>query len=289
MALVRALAAALAFMLVLAAAAPAAQPRKPRSSFVVKRTKGAAVVDGSRYAAWSGAGGRLAVLDERNGKRDLFDLGEECDHVLPISGSGGSFLVNCSVTGLQGVENHQYILDASSGRAKLLEQNGFAQLGRQWLQGSGEDRFGRFLVYTNWHTGETITEGVTGSGRTRVPYDLDSRGLDAVAPAAADFVVGGGYSLERVGRTIHLVGWDGDTMLHRCAGDCTPVSVKGGLALWSDGEGKLFGRALASGRRYAWRVPAAAEVRGSTGRRIYYLMPLALDPQYFSLKSFRWR
>jgi hypothetical protein len=78
-------------------------------------------------------------------------------------------------------------------------------------------------------------------------------------------------------------------MLHRCAHDCTPLSLKGGLALWSDGDGKLYGYALASGRRFAWRVPAAAEVRGSTGRRVYYLLPLALDPQYFAFKSFRWR
>jgi hypothetical protein len=45
----------------------------------------------------------------------------------------------------------------------------------------------------------------------------------------------------------------------------------------------------ASGRRYAWRLPESAEVRGSTGRRVYYLLPLELDPQYFELKSFRWR
>jgi hypothetical protein len=290
MALARCIVVALLMALVVAAGAQAAELRKPRTTVVVKRTKGAAAVDGSRYAAWAGAGGRLAVLDERSGSRDLFDLGRECDHVLPLSGSGGAFLVNCSVTGVLGVENHQYILRARSGSAELIDGTGFAQLGRQWLQGSGEDRFGRFLVYTNWHTGETITEGAAPRGGTRVPYDLDSGGLDAVAPPAGDaFVVGGAHALERVGREVHLVGWDGDTTLHRCAHACAPLSLKGGLALWNDGDGRLYGYALASGRRFAWRVPDAAEFRGSTGKRVYYLTPLALDPQYFALKSFRWR
>jgi hypothetical protein len=287
MLLPRAVAALLAAALITCSAASAAHFDKPRSTVVVKRTKGAAAVDGSRYAAWGGAGGLLAIFDERKGSRGLFDLGQQCDHVLPISGGGGTFLVNCSVTGVLGVENHQYLVHAASGKAQLLDDDGFAQVGRNWLQGSGEDRFGRYVVYTNWHTGETITEAAGGGAR--VPYDLDSRRLDAVAPAADSFVVGGSHALERTGKTIHLVGWDGDVTLHRCLHDCAPVSVKGGLALWSDGEGKLFGYALASGRRFAWRVPGAAEARGSTGRRVYYLLPLALDPQYFALKSFRWR
>jgi hypothetical protein len=289
MALARAIVVAIVMALVVATAAPAVQLRKPHTTVVVKRTKGAAAVDGSRYAAWAGAGGKLAVLDERRGTRDLFDLGRECDHVLPIAGGGGSFLVNCSVTGVLGVENHQYLLDAASGSPELLDRTGYAQVGGQWLQGSGEDRFGRFLVYTNRRTGETITEGVEGAGRMRVPYDLDSRSLDPVAPPAANFVVGGSFALERVGRTIRLAGWGGDTTLHRCAHDCEPLSLKGGLALWSDGDGRLFGYALGSGRRYAWRIPESAEVRGSTGRRIYYLLALPLDPQYFALRSFRWR
>lgn len=284
---VRAVAALLAAALLMCPAAFAAQLAKPRSTVVVKRTKGAAAVDGSRYAAWGGAGGRLAVFDERRGRRALFDLGRHCDHVLPVSGGRSTFLVNCSVTGTLGVERHQYLFDAAHGSAKLLDGTDFAQVGGQWLQGNGEDRFGANVFYTNWHTGETITEAA--AGRSRVPYDLDSRGLDAVAPAASDFVVGGSHALERVGRTIRLVGWDGDTTLHRCAHDCAPISLKGGLALWSDGDGKLYGYAPASGRRFAWRVPESAEMRGSTGRRVYYLLPLALDPQYFALKSFRWR
>jgi hypothetical protein len=268
------------------AAASAAHLSKPRPTVVVKRTKGAAAVDGSRYAAWGGPGGLLAILDERSGSHRLVDLGEECDHVLPIYGSGGAFLVNCSLTGALGVETHQYLVDAASGEAQSLKESGFAEVGSNWLQGSGEDRFGPYLVYRNWHTGETITEAATG--RSRVPYDLDSRGLDAVAPVARDFLVGGSHALERVGRTIQLAGWEGNTVLHRCAHDCAPVSLEGGLALWSDGDGKLYGYALASHRQYAWRVPTSAEARGSTGRRVYYLVPLPLDPQYFTLNSFRW-
>jgi hypothetical protein len=283
---VRALAALLAAALLTCSAASAAQLAKPRSTVVVKRTKGAAAVDGSRFVAWGGADGQLAVLDERTSQRSLFDLGEPCDHVLPVSAGPSTFLVNCSVTGAQGVERHQYLFDATHWSAQPLGSTDYSNVGSQWLEGSGEDGFGSYVVYSNWHTGETITEAATG--RSRVPYDLDSRGLDAVAPAAGAFVVGGAHALERVGRTIHLVGWDGDTTLQRCAHDCAPVSLKGGIALWTDGDGRLYGYALASGRRFAWQVPGAAEVRGSTGRRVYYLLPLDLDPQYFALKSFRW-
>lgn len=286
MCLVRALVAALATALVVAAVAPAAPVRKPRSTVVVaKRTNGAAAVDGVRYAAWGGGGGRVAVLDELYGSRLLFDLGRKCVSVLPLSGSDAHFLVNCGTVGPQGVETHQYILDASTGRADALDQGGYSLLGRQWLQGSGEDQFGHYVVYTNWHTGETITEG---AGRARVPYDLDSPNLDPVGPAATSFVVGGSRALERIGRTIHLVGWDGDQPLHKCAHACAPLSVSSGLALWSDGPTTLYGYAVGSGRYYRWRVPEAAAPRGSTGRRIYYLMPLEFDPQFFALKSFRW-
>src|SRR5689334_5088653 len=100
MALLRAVAAALAAaLLVCGGDASAVGFSKPRSTVVVKRTKGAAAVDGSHYAAWGGAGGLLAVYDERGGVRDLFDLGEPCDHALPIAAGRGAFLVNCSVTG----------------------------------------------------------------------------------------------------------------------------------------------------------------------------------------------
>jgi hypothetical protein len=122
-----------------------------------------------------------------------------------------------------------------------------------------------------------------------VPYDLDSANLDPVGPAATSFVVGGSRALERVGRTIHLVGLDGDQSLHKCAHACAPVSVSAGLALWSDGPRTLYGYALGSGRRYRWQIPEPAAPRGSTGRGIYYLMPLEFDPQFFALKSFRWR
>jgi hypothetical protein len=276
----------LAAALVMSAAAPAAPVLKPRSTVVAKRTNGAAAVDGARYAAWGGGGGRVAVLDERNGSRQLFDLGRKCDSVLPLSGSDAHFLVNCGTTGPQGVEKQQYILDASTGTAEALDQSGYSVLGREWLQGRAEDAFGQYFVYTNWHTGETITEG---AARTRVPYDLDSANLDPVGPAATTFVVGGSRALERVGRTIRLVGSDGDQALHKCAHACAPLWVTGGLALWSDGPTTLYGYAIGSRRRYRWRVPEAAAPRGSTGRRIYYLMPLEFDPQFFALKSFRWR
>jgi hypothetical protein len=265
----------------------AAKLTKPRATIVAKRTGGAATADGSRFAAWGGGSGRVAVLNERTGARQLLSLGQDCDRVLPISGSGGHFLVNCGVNGPAGVETVQYLLDAADGSTTLLGHGGYSLIGSQWLQGSGEDSFGRFLVYSNWHTGETVTEGAFGK---RVPYDLDSTDLQQVAPAAANFVVGSKHALERVGRSIHLVGWgDGDRTIHKCAHSCTVLSVEGGLALWTDGPGTLYGYAVASRKRFSWRMPEDAAVRGSTQRRVYYLKPLMFDPQFFTLNSFRWR
>jgi hypothetical protein len=293
MSLARAHVVALAAALVVVAlpAAVAAAPfSKPRSFVVTKRTGGAAAVDGSHFAAWGGGRGQVTVLDERTLARYLFGLGRDCDRVLPLSGGGGHFLVNCGVSGAAGAENHEYLLDAADGSATSLGDGRYALVGSQWLQGSGEDDFGRYVVYTNWHTGESITERVGEAGHARVPYDLDSTGLDQVAAPAGNFVVGSGHALERVGRSIHLLGWaDGDRTLHKCAYSCSALSVKGGLALWTDGPGKLYGYAIGSGRSFRWRIPDDAVVRGSTERRVYYLTPRALDPQFFRFNAFRWR
>ena len=280
---------AIGLALALPVAGWAAGFTKPRTAQIAKRTGGAATVDGSRFAAWGGGGGRVAVLDERTGARHLFGLGQKCDRVNPIAGSASHFVVNCGVGSAEGVGKIPYLLDASDGSTRPLDQGDYSLMGRQWLRGSGDDQFGHFVAYTNWHTGETVTEGDDASGE-HVPYNLDSPGLDQIAPAARTFVVGGPSALERVGRSIHLVGWaNGDRTLQRCAHDCAPLSVEGGLALWSDGPGALYGYAVASGKRFRWRMPEDGVVRGSTARRVYYLKPLRFDPQYFEYRSFRWR
>jgi hypothetical protein len=150
------------------------------------------------------------------------------------------------------------------------------------------------VVYTNWHTGETRSEGEAPSGEIRTPFDLDSENLDAVALAGEDFVVGQGLALEQVrsrGRySIHLMGRMDDRQLASCSRTCHPVSMKGGLALWSDGSTKLFGYQLRSPhRRREWRVSSDAVVRGVTARRIYYLTPSTSSPQFTDLRSFAWR
>jgi hypothetical protein len=292
MRLARPVVAELAAALVLASVAPceAAPAARPPTSVVTQRLGGAAAADGWRYVAWGGGDGQVTVLDDVAGSTSIFGLGRDCDRVYPLSGSHGFFLVNCDIQGRAGIESSQFVLDVQTGVVTALAGTGWTSIGRNWVQGTGDDGLGPFAIYLNWHTGDTITEGLPGSGEMRLPYDLDSPGLDTVAPPTArDFVAGRAGALELVGRSVRFVSWSDDTRLGSCRPECSLVSVTGAVALWSDGSATLSGYVPASGRRLHWKLPADAVVRGATARRVYYLAPRQFDPQFFRLKTFRWR
>src|SRR5439155_1645693 len=124
-------------------------------------------------------------------------------------------------------------------------------------------------------------EGTARAVRRPDPVEDARRSRPRMQPGAA--VSRGRYS-------IHLMGRMDDKLLARCATECHPVSMKGRLALWLEGESKLFGYTLRSPhRRLEWRVSSTAILRGATATRIYYLTPSLSSPQFPDLRSFAWR
>jgi hypothetical protein len=255
---------------------------------------GAAAVDGDHLVGWAGGGGRLAVYDEQTRIKTLWELGRSCNRILPIDASRGAFLISCGINGPEGSQTFPLIFDTLTNTTIDLPRGVYDRLGAQWAEGTIEQGDRTVVAYVNWHTGETYSEGEAPSGDIRTPFDLDSVNLNAVALAAENFAVGPGQALEQVksGRrySIHLMGRMDDKRLASCAHQCDPLSMKGGLALWEDGDTKLFGYGLKSPhRRREWRVSDGATVKGVTKQRIYYLTPSNSSPQNSDLRSFSWR
>jgi hypothetical protein len=266
----------------------------PKRTVLARGILGAVAVDGDHLAGWGGGRGRLALYDDRTASKSLVDLGRACTRVIPIDASHGFFLINCGINGSQGPETHPLVFDTTTGVAIDLPPASYELIGSRWVEGTIDSGDRQIVIYTNWHTGETRSEGEAPSGEIRTPFDLDSPNLDAVAVAGENFVVGNALALEqvRVRRrySIHLMGRMDDKQLASCAQACLPVSMKGGLAVWLDGSTKLFGYTLRSPhRRREWRVSSTANVRGATARRIYYLTPSSSSPQFSDLRSFSWR
>jgi hypothetical protein len=282
-----------ALFLLLAAGPAAAAVRHPVRTVHARGVGGTIAVDGVHLVAYTGGSGRIALFDDRTGSTRKVGLGRTCNRVAPIDASDGFFLVNCGTNGPEGPIVQQVVFDARTGTATDLPLASYEQIGSEWVEGTTDSAGRDVVIYTNWHTGETRSEGEAPTGEIRTPFDLDSPNLDAVALAAKEFVVGSSLALEQVrsGRrySIHLMGRINDKRLRRCARACHPVSMKGGLALWMEGSTKLFGYGLRTRRRFEWRVSDSAIVRGSTARRVYYLTPSRSSPQNADLRSFRWR
>ena len=284
----------LAVVLLLGVQPSEAAVSHPKRTVLARGIIGAAAADGDHLVGWGGGRGRLALYDDRIDSKTLVDLGRACSRVLPIDASSGAFLINCGINGPQGNETHPLVYDSTTGVTLDLPPATYELIGSQWVEGTIDSGGRQVVIYTNWRTGETRSEGEAPSGEIRTPFDLDSANLDAVALAGDDFVVGSGLALEGLrsrGRySIHLMGRMDDKRLARCATECHPVSMKGRLALWLEGESKLFGYTLRSPhRRLEWRVSSTAILRGATARRIYYLTPSSSSPQFTDLRSFAWR
>jgi hypothetical protein len=284
----------LGVLLLLCGQSASAAVSHPKKTVLARGIAGAAAVDGDHLVGWGGGGGRLAVYDDVTRTKTLMDIGRSCRRVVPVDASKGFFLISCGINGSQGPETLPIIFDSTSGTTIDLPAGVYDRIGTQWVEGTAETGGGSVVVYVNWHTGETYSEGEAPEGEIRTPFDLDSANLDAVALAAKSFAVGSGMAIEQVrsGRkfSIHLMGRMDDRRLASCAHACEPLSMKGGLALWDDGETRLFGYQLKSPhRRREWRVSDTAIVRGATKQRIYYLTPSASSPQFSDLRSFSWK
>ena len=275
-----------------AAAPSGAAVSRPHRSVVAAGVNGAAAVDGGHLVAWGDDDG-LTVLDDRTGDTTDLPLYRPCDKVYPIDGSQGVFLVNCRVFGAAGTESHQLVAEAGSGTVSELAGNTYRSVGRYWVRGTLEVENRRQVVYTNWLTGETRLFRAPLAGQNYTPFDLDTPDLEPVALAGPEFVTGSSMALEQVKRgrnyVIRVIGPTTDRVVYRSVHRSLLVSVKGGLALWRNGSRKLFGYAYRSERRLEWRISESAVVRGSTGRRVYYLTPKLSNPQHSDLRAFAWR
>ena len=282
-----------AVVLLLAADAAVAAVSHPPKKVHARGIAGSIAVDGVHLVGYGGGGGRIALYDDRTRTTRKVAPGRTCTRVLPIDAVDGFFLVNCGLNGAEGPVVQQIIFDSRTDTAIDLPLNTYEQIGKEWVEGTTESSGRDVVIYTNWHTGETRSEGEAPSGEIRTPFDLDSPNLDAVALAAKEFVVGASQALEQVRSrrrySMHLRGRISDRTLRRCARVCHPVSMKGGLALWSEGATKLFGYRLKTRRRFEWRVSDTAIVRGATEKRVYYLTPSTSSPQGLDLRSFPWR
>jgi hypothetical protein len=266
---------------------------RPHRTLVVARVNGAAAADGGHFVAW-GASDGLTVLDDRNGDTTNLALGRPCAQVHALDGSAGVFLIACRVPGAAGTETHQLVGEVDTATVTDLPTTTYSRIGRYWVQGRAVLTDSEEIVYTNWHTGETRLFRAPRAGQIYTPFDLDTPDLEPVALAGPEFVTGSSMALEQVraaggGYSIHLIGAETDRVVYRSARRSQLVSVKGGLALWRNGAQRLFGYAIRSRRRLEWRIGDSATVRGSTGRRVYYLTPKLADPQYSDLRSFAWR
>jgi hypothetical protein len=285
----------LAVALLLGAQSATAAVSHPTKTVLARGIGGAAAADGDHLVGWGGGRGRLALYDDRTRTKTLLELDRHCSRIVPVDAAGnGFFLINCGVNGAEGPETFPIVVDSATGATMDLPPGTYDRIGSQWAEGTVDSGARSVVVYTNWHTGEVRSEGEAPSGEIRTPFDLDSENLDAVALASNDFAVGQAMALERVGSrghySIHLMGRMDDRRLASCSRTCHPLSMKGGLALWSDGSTKLFGYQLRSPhRRREWRVSSDAVVRGVTARRIYYLTPSSSSPQFTDLRSFAWR
>jgi hypothetical protein len=282
----------LAGVLLLAVQPAGAAVSHPKKT-VLARGIGAGAADGGHLVGWGGSHGQLALYDDRDGTKSRLDLDRSCTRVVTLAAAGGAFLISCGTNGAAGAQTIPIVFDTATGTSVVLPDAVYDTMGTQWVEGTTESGGRSVVMYANWHTGEIRSEGEAPSGEVRTPFDLDSENLDAVALAAVNFAVGSGRALEQVrsGRrySVHLMGRMDDKRIANCSHKCLPLSMTGGLALWSDGDTRLFGYELRSPHRLRqWSVSDTATVVGVTKKRIYYLTPSSASPQFQDLRSFAW-
>src|SRR4051812_39322001 len=146
-------------VLLLSAQPAGAAVSHPKRTVLARGIIGAVAVDGDHLVGWGGGRGRLALYDDRTRTKTLVELGRPCSRVLPIDASGGSFLINCGINGPQGPETHPLVYDTTTGLTVDLAPGTYELVGTQWVEGTIESGGRQIVIYTNWHTGETRSEG----------------------------------------------------------------------------------------------------------------------------------
>lgn len=290
----------------LALASTAWAAPQPARSAVAKSIHQAAV-DGGHFVVWSKQGpdgapgrpGRVVVLNDTTGSRKTVELGRACDSVSAPDGHEGRFVIACPF----GLKTYTLILDAGSGKVTNVGDEhaadcyGYFRIGRHWLEGTSDCSGHQVVIYTNWHTGETRTDGDL-LGDPRRPYNLDRPSLPASGPVSQFFRADG----PRVLKWSQVTGSTGGTreLLHLLlpgrkpqqllpCGRCMPLSLKAGLAVWKVfGDIRYEAYVIATRRRLHWRLADGAQVVGATAKRVYFTVPSKSNSLRRDLKTFRW-
>jgi hypothetical protein len=251
-------------------------------------------VDGARHVAWGDSAegsGQVVVLDDKTRSKSTVDLGRPCEHTTVLDGHNRRFLVVCSTADGRSSELVLDLRDNStttvfSDRERSALGDFYGRIGNNWLEGRDDTVGHSAVVYKNWHTGEIRYSDYAD------PRDLDSVGLKALGPRRDYFVVAGSKALALIrtgkGYGIELNVRGHRRRIARCSGDCRPVSVKGGLALWRARRGRLRGYVLGSAKRRSWPLSDSAFVAGATKTRVYYGTQTPGRPGSADYRAFSW-
>jgi hypothetical protein len=281
-------------VLVLAIALFGSEPGAAQASVRALGTaRSAAIADGARWWAYQPDLRTVRVVDDASERRATIAL--PVDAALIAGGRGYFVLAPTSDTSLP-----PYVLVARSGQvmpvAGVRDIVHFAPfaIGRYWVAGVGGPIEAQTFIYFNWRTGEKqdFDEGVDAGFRE--PRDLNSSGLDSIAPSARSdltFLLDGGLLLtEGGGRNIHqspnyLLLKDDDKparRIARCASTCNAISLGGGAVTWTDsGLASLYD--IHSGHTTRWRWPRGLDGENAvahTRRRVLFSVPRG-DPGSF--------
>jgi hypothetical protein len=270
--------------------------RPPTATVTNSRTD--AAVDGQRLVGWGEPSrdgvedARLVIFDDRTGARRSVSLGSACTEVKVIDATAGAFLVRC----VMGSADPAYLVFESASTTIFPEREefrsiyGYEHIGRHWLEGVDIDSH-TTVFYRNWRTPEARYTGELPD-YLRQPYDLDDPNLSPIGPERTYFIVGGAGLLAASEETnnpaidLYRRGKPRVRLQH-CDEFCTPIALKGGLAIWASGA--YHGYALATKRRLAWKLPRGVKIRGATARRVYYQRIDEFGRVVGPLRSFRWR
>ncbi len=208
--------------------------------------------DGNRYAAYTRAPGVLALYDGTKRTVATVQVPAGC---TVTDGTRGAFLVICVDS--EGTHlpyilrpgTRQFTQVPGGDLATRAVTDDYEEIGRYWLQGTTTDNHGA-TVYRNWHTGQLVFGGSSGS------RNINSRGLAAGRPGTrVDYRSSSATSL-----VYHHNGH------HKTVAVCAPRTcllphLSKGLITWIQGNSEGFSGAAtaygyntSNGKRYRWRV-----------------------------------
>jgi hypothetical protein len=211
--------------------------------------------DGHRYFVWRHDRGVMRIYDDETRTTRDAAVPDEC---RLQDTSTGVALLHCG-----GSEGGPRILLLRSGSvirpagAGLADQDGYAEIGRHWLETLHHDGAESIPYFLNWRTGERR------SARSILPlHDLDDPKLGVAPPGTRIiFQREGPYTL-RTRRARGKSRWEPlvlerrghpTEVLSSCRGAaCESASISEGLVTWSEELGRVRAYDIRRGRLFRW-------------------------------------